>query len=137
MPRPSKTEQVRRKYLKTSCRARGREERTNPDDIAEFLSLTHDPDARVRREAVQCLCPCHVQTNHPGVWDRLLEMVTDPDLKVRATVLHTLGDGSPRAREAEVVAAIEKIYHEPDLKLRRHVRQLLASYRRQGNINVL
>ena len=86
---------------------------------------------------VQQLCPCHVQTNIPEVWDRLLEMTNDPDPKVRGTILHTLADGSPRERETQIVQAIEGMYHDPDPKLRRRVRRLLAQYRRTGNINVL
>ena len=137
MQKMTRHEQARSKHRRNAVHARGREERTHCDDIDHLLSLTEDPDAEVRNEAVRALCPCHVQSNIPQVWDRLLVMVEDPDARVRGTILHTLADGSPRSREAEVVQAIEKMYNDPDLKLRRHVRKLLAQYRSKGNINVL
>ncbi len=137
MSKLTRHEQASAKYARTAARAKGREERLDRDAINHLLGLTEDPDAEVRREAAQALCPCHVQANVARVWDRLLAMVEDPDARVRAVVLHTLADGSPRTRESEVVRAIEQMHNDPDPKLRRHVRRLLARYRRTGNINVL
>ena len=137
MPRHTRHEQIRLKNQHKAEKTVWQQPRTYSDEIDELLQLTCDPDPLVRKDAAQALCPCHVQFNHPQVWDRLMAMVDDPDPKVRGVVLHTLGDGSPREREAEIVAAIERMYHDPDPKLRRRVRKLLAHYRQTGKINVL
>jgi HEAT repeat protein len=137
MPAKTRQERLSAKYLQTACRHRGRENRLERDAIAELLEATRSLDPLVRKEAANALCPCHIQGEIPGVWERLIEMVADPDAKVRGVILHTLADGSPREREAEVVAAIERMYHDPVPKLRRRVRKLLASYRACGNINLL
>lgn len=137
MPRMTRSEQLRYKYQSLPPIAKGREKRTPVDQIDDLLEQTTDPDPKVRCEAAQLLCPCHIQGNHEVIWDRLIAMTRDPDAKVRSVVLHTLADGSPRKREAEIVSAIENMYHDPDPKLRRRVRKLLAQYRQTGKINVL
>jgi len=105
--------------------------------LEDWLRQTRDENSKVRQRAVGNACPCHLKRNVPELWDRLIEMVTDEDVKVRSSVLHTLGDGSPRVREMEIVAAIERMWNDPDERLRRHVRKLLASYRRTGKLNIL
>ena len=137
MDKRTRHEQISAKYLEIGPRAKGREQRLQPDQIDGLLTLTQHEDAKVRCKAAQALCPCHVQANHDKIWDRLIEMANDPDAHVRSTILHTLGDGSPRSREADVVQALEKMYHDPDVKIRKRVRGLLAQYRRTGKINVL
>jgi hypothetical protein len=104
---------------------------------ATILELTYHADARVRRTAVQQLCPCHLKANYAPVWTRILEMVSDADAKVRGTVLHVLCDGSPRAREAQVVAALTTLEQDPDAGVRRRARQVMAAYRRVGRVNLL
>src|SRR5262245_32346813 len=106
------------------------------DDLATTLAQTDDPDPRVRCEAVQQLCPCHLKQDVPAAWDRLLAMVSDPDARVRGVVLHTLTDGSPRGRAPAVVAALERLHYDPDEKLRRRARRILAHYRRTGRLNI-
>jgi HEAT repeat protein len=130
-------EEISAKYFRHASRAKGREQRLQPDEIDDLLKLTTDEDAAVRCKAAQALCPCHVQANHDEIWDRLLMMVDDPDPRVRSTILHTLGDGSPRSRETDVVQAFERMYHDPDPKIRKRVRGWLAQYRRTGKVNVL
>jgi HEAT repeat protein len=137
MTRLTVQDQARAGYRRRARNVGGREARLEPTAVEQFLALTHDDDPALRCEAARALCPCHVQADIDRVWDRLIEMARDPDPKVRASVLHALCDGSPHAREAEVVQAIESMYHDPDLRLRRHVRRVLATYRRLGKINIL
>lgn len=111
--------------------------RTRLDEIDALLEQTTDSNPKVRAQAVQSLCPCHVKRNDARVWDRVLELVDDPALDVRRWVFHLLGDGSPREREAQVVAAFERLTRDPDKKLQRRARQVLAKYRQDGTINVL
>ena len=108
-----------------------------PIDIETVIEQSKHANAEMRTEAVRMLCPCKLKFNYEPAWNRLLEMVTDPDVHVRRNVLHVLCDGSPRERETEVVQALERMYHDKDAKLRRHVRKLLAQYKRGGRINVL
>jgi hypothetical protein len=111
--------------------------RTRLAEIDALLGQTSDPNPKIRAQAVQSLCPCHVRHNDARVWDRILELVDDPALDVRRWVFHLLGDGSPREREVQVVAAFERFTRDPDRKLQRRARQVLAKYRRGGTINVL
>jgi hypothetical protein len=106
------------------------------DDIPMWLARTYDADARVRRDAVMHLCPCHLKHNVTAVWDRLVAMGADPDRDVRNWVLHVLTDGSPRARAAEVAQVLERLAHDRDPKLRRKARRILAHYRRAGTLNI-
>ena len=105
-------------------------------EVADWLERTGASDPSLRRSAVQALCPCHVQGDPAGVWDRIIAMVHDPDVSVRRSAFHALTDGSPRAREADVVAAIEHMRQDDDPRLRRSVRGFLAQYRRTGRVNV-
>jgi len=83
------------------------------------------------------LCPCHLRTDRPEVWERVFELAADPDVHVRKQVLHTLGDGSPRRLKDRVIATLESMRQDPDGRLRRSVRRLLAQYRRTGRVNIL
>ncbi|GDX40577.1 hypothetical protein LBMAG21_08690 [Armatimonadota bacterium] len=137
MPERTRQERLSAKYFRTAYRRKGREDRLERESIEELIELTFHPDAEVRKCSANQLCPCHVQSDYPEIWNRLIAMANDPDVKVRGVILHTLLDGSPREREEEIVATLEKMYHDPDIKLRRRVRQLLANYRRGGKLNVL
>lgn len=137
MPQLTRTEQRRLKNLRKLPTAKGREARLQPERIDELLLLTQSDDPDVRCEAAKNLCPCHVQANHPQIWDRLIEMAHDPDPHVRMTILHTLADGSPREREQEIVQALENLYNDDNLKVRKQIRYLLAQYRRTGKLNIL
>lgn len=111
--------------------------RLTADDIDRVLALTHDPEPRVRQAALMNLCPCHLRSDMPEVWERVFELASDANVGVRKQVLHTLGDGSPGRLEERVVATLESMRHDPDRRLRRGVRSLLAKYRRTGRLNVL
>lgn len=111
--------------------------RVDPNEVEDLIQLTYDSNPKVRATAVRALCPCHVKADVPMIWDRILDMIHDEDLHVRKTILHALGDGSPRVLEAEVVDALENMQHDSDPKLKRHVRKLLAHYRRTGKVNLL
>jgi HEAT repeats len=131
------TDFKRKKYARHQSMAKRREINTDLESIPDLLKLTHDSDAETRCEAIQCLCPCHVQRNRPEVWDRLFELARDSDLEVRKVVFHILGDGSPNERVNDVVSAMESMYHDPDPKLRRRARKFWAQYRRTGRVNIL
>ena len=105
--------------------------------VDRALALTHDPEPRVRQAALENLCPCHLRSDRPEVWERVFEMACDANVGVRKQVLHTLGDGSPGRLEERVVATLESMRHDPDRALRRRIRSLLAKYRRTGRLNVL
>ena len=109
---------------------------TPANAVDGFLTMTHDPDPRVRRQAVTHLCPCHVKRNHEPVWERMVAMATDTAPGVRNWVLHVLTDGSPRSQQAEVVRVLHCLHDDPDLRLRRKARKILAAYRRTGKLNV-
>jgi hypothetical protein len=109
---------------------------TPSGEIDALLEQTRNPDLLARLRAVVRLWPCHVKRTHEQVWDRLLAMATDPHPKVRGAVLHGLTDGSPRTLEPMVVRAVEGTHADPDPKVRRRARQILARYRRTGELNV-
>lgn len=137
MPQATRHEQRRLKNLRKLPTAKGREARLQPKKIDELLALTQSSDPDVRCEAARNLCPCHVQANHPHIWDRLIEMAHDPDPHVRITILHTLADGSPREREQQIVQTLESLYNDTNLKVRKQVRYILTQYRRKGKLNIL
>jgi HEAT repeat protein len=108
-----------------------------PDALAGLLALSADPDPRARRVAAKHLCPCHLRTDVPEVWDRLQELARDPDAGVRRDAVHALGDGSPRHRQAQVLEVLASLRNDPDRKVRRQVWRVLAAHRRSGRVNVL
>lgn len=107
------------------------------EEIAELIQLSRSADGRIRKIAVANLCPCHVRSDYPPVWDRVLEMIHDPDPLVRRTVVHMLADGSPRGRQAQVLEALDALRNDPDRKVRRQVHHVLGEQRRTGRVNVL
>ena len=109
---------------------------TRASDIGSYLEKTRDPNPRTRREAVTHLCPCHVKRNHELVWDRMVEMAGDPDPKVRSWVLHVLTDGSPKERQADITRVLIGLHDDPDPKIRRRARNILAHFRRTGELNI-
>jgi hypothetical protein len=106
-------------------------------EVAELIELSHAHDPRVRKIAVINLCPCHVRSNIPAAWDRVLAMRDDPDPIVRRAVVHMLSDGSPRERAPQIVEALDGMRNDADRVVRRDVRRILASYHRTGRVNVL
>src|SRR5215471_21126033 len=81
--------------------------RLSAEEIERALALTRDPEPRVRQAALMNLCPCHLRSDRPEVWERVFEMAGDADTGVRKQVFHTLSDGSPGRLEGRVVAALE------------------------------
>ena len=137
MKRPTLYEAKRARYRKRQSKAHQRDAKTDPARIDMLLEQSYDRDPVVRRHAAGQLCPCHLRSHYANVWDRIFCLVEDPERDVRMTVVHMLCDGSPRELEDRVVDALERLYHDPDRKLRRQVRQVLARYRRRGQLNVL
>lgn len=105
--------------------------------IEDYIKLTHNKKAQIRKAVVKDMCPCRVKKEIPQIWNRLLEMYDDPDPRVREQVVHTLCDGSPKSRELQVVEVLEKLWNDKDEKVRKRVRKALNSYRRTGDWNVL
>ncbi len=103
-------------------------------ELSELIQATRSPNARDRQRAVRELCACRLKANHSEAWDRVLELTADAD--VRRNALHVLIDGSPRTRRDEVVQALEAMRDDPQPKVRRHVRKILARYRRTGQVNL-
>ena len=109
-----------------------------PKDSVEFLiDRSRDPDPVVRSAVAKHLCPCHVKTNVPKIWERLIEMTNDPEPVVRRDVVHALADGSPRERAHEIAAALEPLYNDDDPRVRKMVRRVMSAYRETGRVNVL
>jgi len=111
--------------------------RTPRSEIPRLLELSRDGDAKVRRKAIQALCPCEVKIHDPQIWDRFLEMAGDPDAWVRRWIVHVLCDGSPSIYETRILATLEKFQHDSDERVRKPARKALAAHRHSGTLNVL
>lgn len=111
--------------------------RTPKESVRLLIERSFDADPIVRSAVAKHLCPCHVRTNLPEVWDRLIEMTADPEPVVRRDVVHALADGSPRERAAEIAAALEPLYNDDDPRVRKMVRKVISAYRETGRVNVL
>jgi hypothetical protein len=110
---------------------------TPRNEIGFLIEHSFDQDPIVRSAVAKNLCPCHVRTNVPEVWNRLIEMTTDPEPVVRRDVVHALADGSPRDRAHEIAAALEPLYNDVDPRVRKMVRKVISAYRESGRVNVL
>jgi HEAT repeat protein len=111
--------------------------RTPRSEIPRLLELTKDRDSRLRRKAIQALCPCEVKSHDPEIWQRFLEMADDPDPWVRRWIVHVLCDGSPSIYETRILAALEKFQRDADERVRKQARKALAAHRHSGTLNVL
>lgn len=69
------------------------ERQVSREQVEELLVLSQSEDPNERQVAAQYLCPCHVRTRIPAVWDALYRMLEDPDARVRRAAWHTLEDG--------------------------------------------
>ena len=107
------------------------------ETVTEYIARTHDPNPIKRKRALKELCPCHVKTDIPEVWERIFEMCDDEDGWVRDQALHSLGDGAPNHLEGRIVQVLEEKYNDPHPEVKRKARKMLNSYRRTGKWNVL
>src|SRR5687767_9990014 len=110
---------------------------TTKESVGLLIERSFDPDPIVRSAVAKHLCPCHVRTNVPEVWNRLIEMTNDQEPVVRRDVVHALADGSPRDRAHEIAAALEPLYNDPDPRVRKMVRKVISAYRETGRVNIL
>ena len=55
-----------------------------------MLVLSESADVENRLCAAEHLCPCHVRTRIPEVWNALFRMLKDSDARVRQQAWHTL-----------------------------------------------
>ncbi len=69
------------------------ERQAGKEQIQELLALSSSADAEDRLMAAENLCPCHVRTRIPAVWDALFRMMEDEDWRVRRAAWHTIEDG--------------------------------------------
>lgn len=111
--------------------------RTPRSEIPRLLELSRDRDPKVRRKAVQALCPCEVKLHDSGIWNRFLEMTDDPDPHVRRSIVHVFCDGSPTIYEARILGALEKFRDDADELVRKPARKVLAAHKHSGTLNVL
>jgi HEAT repeat protein len=111
--------------------------RTPRSEIPRLIELSRDRDPKVRRKAVQALCPCEVKVHEAEIWDRFIEMADDPDALVRRSIVHVLCDGSPAVYEARIVDVLEKLRNDADERVRKPARRTLRAHRHSGTLNVL
>src|SRR5579884_430268 len=89
------------------------------EQVEELLAMSCSADPEERLVAAQYLCPCHVRTRIPAVWEALFRMMEDADARVRRAAWHTLVDGG-QPKDPEAAAALERILlAEPDPKVRK------------------
>lgn len=106
-------------------------------DIDVIIELTKHENARVRRTALEEMCPCRVKKDLSDFWARVIEMADDEDVLVRKQVLHTLCDGSPAHLEFQVVEMLEIFNRDKDAQIRRTAHKVLGHYWKSGKWNIL
>jgi hypothetical protein len=116
------------------------ERHTSGAEIAELLELSCSSDAEDRLVAAEHLCPCHVRTRIPAVWEALFRMMEDEDRRVRQQAWHTIEDGGKPTEEQDV-ATLERICAaETDPKVRRfaeHTLDKVLGARKQKELTLL
>lgn len=86
--------------------------------VPELLELSCSLDADDRLHAAKYLCPCHIQSRIPEVWEAVLRMMEDDDRRVRQQAWHTWEDGG-LPNDPTLFARMEQIYQrEKDGKVR-------------------
>lgn len=111
--------------------------RTPRSEIPRLLELSRDRDPKVRRKAIQALCPCEVKIHDSLIWHRFLEMADDPDADVRRAIVHVFSDGSPTIYETRILGVLEKLRSDAEERVRKPARKVLAAHRHSGTFNVL
>ncbi len=95
------------------------ERHTSREEIAEMLVLSHSEEVEDRLCAAEHLCPCHVRTRIPAVWEALFRLMEDADKRVRQQAWHTIEDGG-KPNTSEAIATLERLCaSETDPKVRR------------------
>ncbi len=95
------------------------EVRVGKEQVAELLELAGSDNVEDRLTAAEFLCPCHVRTRIPVVWDALYRLMADADPRVRQQAWHTIEDGG-KPSDAESAATLERLCKaEADPKIRK------------------
>ena len=95
------------------------ERKVGKEQVAELLVMSESEDPEDRLVAAENLCPCHVRTRIPAVWDALFRMMEDADTRVRRAAWHTIEDGG-KPKGEEDLARLERICRqETDPKVRK------------------
>ena len=102
------------------------EPQVSKEQVAELLVMAGSEDAEDRLIAAQNLCPCHVRTRIPAVWDALYKMMEDLDARVRHAAWHTIEDGGKPGDEASVELLERLCRQETDPKVRQFAERTLT-----------
>jgi hypothetical protein len=109
------------------------ERKVNREQVAELLELSCSSAPDDRLVAAQLLCPCHVRTHIPGVWEAVYRMMSDTDRRVRYAAWHTLEDGG-LPQDPDVFTNLEHLLQqEADPKVRKFAEYILADEIRRRN----
>jgi hypothetical protein len=109
------------------------ERKVSREQVAELLELSCSSAPEDRLVAAQLLCPCHVRTHVPGVWDAVYRMMSDADRRVRYAAWHTLEDGG-LPQDPQIFAALEHLLRqETDAKVRKFAEYILGNEIRRRN----
>lgn len=101
------------------------ERRVGKEQVAELLVMAESEDADDRLVAAENLCPCHVRTRIPAVWEALYRMMEDVDARVRQAAWHTIEDGGKPGDEAGVQLLERLCRDEKDPKIKRFAERTL------------
>ncbi|HLK60094.1 MAG TPA: HEAT repeat domain-containing protein [Chthonomonadaceae bacterium] len=85
------------------------ERHVSKEQVAELLEMSVSDNAEDRLAAAENLCPCHVRTRIPAVWEALYRMMQDSDPRVRQAAWHTIEDGG-RPNDEAGERELERIY---------------------------
>jgi len=101
------------------------ERRVSKVEVQELLTMALSDETEDRLTAAENLCPCHVRTRIPAVWEALYRLMEDPDARVRQAAWHTIEDGGKPTDEAGA-ALLERLFkQETDPKVKRFAEQTL------------
>ncbi|HZT44254.1 MAG TPA: HEAT repeat domain-containing protein [Chthonomonadaceae bacterium] len=92
--------------------------------VSELLEMACSEDAEERLEAARYLCPCHVRTRIPAVWETLYRLMQDPDPRVRRQSWHTIEDGGTPRDEASRAILEHRLRAETDPKVRKFAEEV-------------
>jgi hypothetical protein len=94
------------------------EQKVSREQVSELLEMAESDDPEDRLVAAENLCPCHVRTRIPAVWEALFRMMEDTDARVRRAAWHTIEDGGKPTTEAEVERLERLCRQEQDARVR-------------------